>query len=57
MLLLLALLQQIDSTVPVGRGQRLEVNAFAGEITVSVWNRDAVRVEADAAGSTEVEIE
>ena len=57
MLLLLALLQQIDSTVPVGRGQRLEVNAFAGEIAVSVWNRDAVRVEADASGSTGVEID
>jgi hypothetical protein len=56
-LLLLALLQQIDSTVPVGRGQRLEVNAFAGEIAVSVWNRDAVRVEADASGSTGVEID
>jgi len=56
-LLLLALLQQIDSTVPVGRGQRLEVNAFAGEIAVSVWNRDAVRVEADAGGSTRVEID
>lgn len=57
MLLLLALLQQIDSTVPVGRGQRLEVNAFAGEVTVSVWNRDAVRVQADAEGSTGVEID
>ena len=57
MLLLLALLQQIDSTVPVGRGQRLEVNAFAGEIAVSVWNRDAVRVQADVEGSTGVEID
>jgi DUF4097 and DUF4098 domain-containing protein YvlB len=56
-LLLLALLQQIDSTVPVGRGQRLEVNAFAGEVTVTVWNRDAVRVQADAEGSTGVEID
>jgi DUF4097 and DUF4098 domain-containing protein YvlB len=56
-LLLLALLQQIDSTVPVERGQRLEVNAFAGEIAVSVWNRDAVRVEADAEGRTGVEID
>jgi DUF4097 and DUF4098 domain-containing protein YvlB len=56
-LLLLALLQQIDSTVPVGRGQRLEVNAFAGEVTVTVWNRDAVRVQADAAGSTGIEID
>ena len=36
MLLLLALLQQIDSTVPVERGQRLEVNAFAGEIAVAM---------------------
>lgn len=57
MLLLLALLQQIDSTVPVGRGQRLEVNAFAGEVTVTVWNRDAVRVQADAEGSTGIEID
>lgn len=57
MLLLLALLQQIDSTVPVGRGQRLEVNAFAGEVTVTAWNRDAVRVQADVGGSTGVEID
>lgn len=57
MLLLLALLQQIDSTVPVARGQRLEVNAFAGEVAVAVWNRDAVRVQADAEGSTGVEID
>lgn len=57
MLLLLALLQQIDSTVPVERGQRLEVSAFAGEITVTTWNRDAVRVRADAGGSTGVEID
>ena len=57
MLLLLALLQQIDSTVPVGRGQRLEVNAFAGEVTVTVWNRDAVRVQAEAEGSTGIEID
>lgn len=57
MLLLLALLQQIDSTVPVERGQRLEVNAFAGDVAVTVWNRDAVRVQADPTGSTRVEID
>lgn len=57
MLLLLALLQQIDSTVPVERGQRLEVSAFAGEILVDVWNRDAVRVQADPTGRTEIEID
>jgi DUF4097 and DUF4098 domain-containing protein YvlB len=56
-LLLLALLQQIDSTVPAARGQRLEINAFAGDVAVAVWNRDAVRVQADAEGSTGVEID
>lgn len=56
MLLLLALLQQIDSTVPVERGQRLEVSAHAGDITVKTWNRNAVRVQAEPGGRTTVEI-
>ena len=57
MLLVLALLLQTDSTVPVQRGQRLEVNAYAGEIDVKTWDRSAVRVQADADGRTRVEIE
>jgi DUF4097 and DUF4098 domain-containing protein YvlB len=56
-LLLLALLQQIDSTVPVERSQRLEVGAYAGEIAVTTWNRDAVRVQADPSGAATVEID
>jgi DUF4097 and DUF4098 domain-containing protein YvlB len=56
-LLLLALLQQIDSTVPVERGQRLEVSTHAGEISVKTWNRNAVRVVTDNDGRTSVEIE
>ena len=48
--------QQIDSTVPVERGQRLEVNAFAGEISVATWARNAVRVEADPSSRTRIEI-
>jgi DUF4097 and DUF4098 domain-containing protein YvlB len=55
-LLLLALLQQIDSTVPVERGQRLEVSAYAGEIAVKTWDRSAVRVVADPGRRTSVEI-
>jgi DUF4097 and DUF4098 domain-containing protein YvlB len=51
-----ALVQQIDSTVPVQRGQRLEVDAFAGDIAVTAWNRDAVRIEAEPSGRTRVEI-
>lgn len=57
MLLLLALLQQIDSTVPAERGQRLEVSSFAGDVSVKSWNRNAVRVEADQEGRTRVEID
>jgi DUF4097 and DUF4098 domain-containing protein YvlB len=56
-LLLLALLQQIDSTVPVERGQRLEVGAYAGEIAVTTWNRNTVRVEAEPSGRSTVEID
>ena len=50
------LVQQIDSTVPVERGQRLEVNTFAGDITIATWARNAVRVEGEAGGRTRLEI-
>ncbi len=50
------LVQQIDSTIPVERGQRLEANAFAGEIEVTTWSRDAVRIQSDPTGRTRVEI-
>lgn len=52
----LALAQQIDSVVPVERGQRLDVNAYGGEIAVQTWGRNAVRVEADPTNRTSVEI-
>ncbi|MGH7510654.1 MAG: DUF4097 family beta strand repeat-containing protein [Gemmatimonadales bacterium] len=42
--------QQLDTTVAVERGQRLQVNAFGGEISVKAWNRSAVRVEATTSG-------
>lgn len=52
----LLLVQQTDSTVPVKRGQRLEVNTHAGAITVTTWNRDAVHVRAEQSNRTRVEI-
>ena len=48
--------QQTDTSVAVGRGQRLEVNAYGGGITVNAWNRNAVRVEANTSGPDRVEI-
>ncbi|MBA3259257.1 MAG: DUF4097 family beta strand repeat protein [Gemmatimonadales bacterium] len=52
----LALAQQIDSTVPVERGLRLDVNAYGGEIAVQTWGRNAVRVESGPTDRARVEI-
>ena len=56
-LALLALVQQIDSTVPVERGQRLEVDLYAGDIDVKTWSQNAVRVVAEPDSRARVEIE
>ncbi len=48
--------QQVDTTVTVGRGQRLDVNAFGGEVSVRAWNRNAVRVEAITSERSQVEV-
>jgi DUF4097 and DUF4098 domain-containing protein YvlB len=48
--------QQIDTTLAVERGQRLQVNAYGGEVTVQAWNRNAVRVEAATGGSHRVQV-
>src|SRR5215470_17844960 len=45
-LLLTLALVPIDQTVNVAKGTKLEVNNFAGDVQVKVWDRDAVRVEA-----------
>lgn len=48
--------QQVDTTLTIGRGQRLEVNAYGGQIFVRAWNRNAVRVEATPSGRDRVEV-
>lgn len=37
---------QLDTTLAVGRGDRLEAHVFSGSITVRAWNRSEVRVQA-----------
>src|SRR3982751_4766921 len=46
----------MDTTVAVSRGQRLDVNAFGGEVTVRAWNRNAIRIEATTSGPDRVDI-
>ena len=48
LLLAVATLHQgADTTLTVRKGQRLEVSVYAGSITVTTWNRDAIRVQGD----------
>jgi Putative adhesin len=43
-LLLTMALTTTDQTVNVAKGVKLDVNNFAGDVNVKVWDRDAVRV-------------
>jgi hypothetical protein len=52
----LALVQQIDTTVPVQQGQRLVVDSHGGDIDVTTWARNAVRVEAESGPRGGVEV-
>jgi len=55
--LLLALaLTATDQTVPVSKGTKLDVNNFAGDVNVKVWDKDAVRVEVNHSDREVVDI-
>ena len=54
--LALAAAQQVDTTMNVARGQRLDLNAYGGEVTVRAWNRNAVRVQASTSDRDRVEV-
>ena len=48
--------QQLDTTLAVARGQRLDVVAHAGELIVRAWDRNAVRVESPASDQERIEV-
>jgi hypothetical protein len=52
----LTAVQQMDTTVAVSRGQRLDVNAFGGAVTVRAWNQNTIRVEATTSGRDRVDV-
>jgi len=39
------ILAPTDQTLQVSKGTKLDVNNFAGDVNVKVWDRDAVRIE------------
>lgn len=53
----MALPQQTDTTLSVRPGGRLEVDNYAGSVTVRSWARNGVRIQATHSSQTEVEID
>src|SRR3954451_1119584 len=45
-----------DQTVQVAKGTKLDVNNFAGDVIIKVWNKDAVRVEVNNSDRETVDI-
>jgi Toastrack DUF4097 len=45
-----------DQTIQVTRGARLVVNNFAGDVIVRVWDRDAIRVQAEHSSRESLDI-
>jgi hypothetical protein len=54
--LALATAPQMDTTVAVARGQRLDINAYGGEVTINAWNRNAIRIEGNASARDRIEV-
>jgi DUF4097 and DUF4098 domain-containing protein YvlB len=55
-ILAMAAVVPTDQTVNVAKGTKLDVNNFAGDVIVKVWDRDAVRVEATHSDRETVDI-
>jgi len=55
-LLLAMAVAATDQTVNVSKGTKLDVNNFAGDVIVKVWDRDAVRVEATHSDRESIDI-
>ena len=55
-LLALVVITPTDQTVQVAKGTKLDVNNFAGDVNIKVWDKDAVRVEVNNSDRETVDI-
>src|SRR6185503_15335740 len=55
-LLALMIITPTDQTVPVAKGTKLDINNFAGDVAIKVWEKDAVRVEVNHSDRETVDI-
>jgi DUF4097 and DUF4098 domain-containing protein YvlB len=56
LLLAMMTVTPLDQTVQVARGTKLDVNNFAGDVSIKVWDKDAVRVEANPTDRESIDI-
>src|SRR5471032_1077428 len=56
LLLALMVITPTDQTVQVAKGTKLDVNNFAGDVNIKVWDKDAVRVEVNNSDRETVDI-
>ena len=56
LLLALMAITPTDQTVQVAKGTKLDVNNFAGDVNIKVWDKDAVRVEVNNSDREVVDI-
>ena len=54
--LALMVITPTDQTVQVAKGTKLDINNFAGDVNIKVWDKDAVRVQANTSDRETVDI-
>jgi DUF4097 and DUF4098 domain-containing protein YvlB len=55
-ILAMMIITPTDQTVQVTKGTKLDVNNFAGDVNIKVWDKDAVRVEVNHSDRETVDI-
>jgi DUF4097 and DUF4098 domain-containing protein YvlB len=56
LLLAMMAITPTDQTVQVAKGTKLDINNFAGDVNIKVWDKDAVRVEVNNSDREVVDI-
>lgn len=56
-LVALSAFQQTDTVIPLAGAERLEVDAPGGSISVTTWDRDEIRIQAEHSARTFVDID
>src|SRR5216683_4793630 len=56
LILAMMIITPTDQTVQVAKGTKLDINNFAGDVSIKVWDRDAVRVQVNNSDRETVDI-